>query len=179
MSIKGTSCSCQSFHIFFPVSPFKIGKPSVPFSVQHWNISRCFLKMMRYGRCGHHKQNTSYWEKTGAWLFSSCTVTTTVQELFRPSKNIIVPSVSDSRSSRKWLLLQEQAVLLLTAWGVNMATSSPPCRSSKATDSVGDAANVSCPGAPIVYIFSFVTALCSPSAPQQNGHRNLGCVLQI
>lgn len=42
---------------------------------------------------------TSCWEKTGGLLFSSCTVTTTVQELFRPAKNIIGPSVSDSRST--------------------------------------------------------------------------------
>lgn len=35
--------------------------------------------------------------------------------------------------------------LLLTARGVNIATSSPRCRSNKATDAVGDAANMPCP----------------------------------
>lgn len=42
---------------------------------------------------------TSCWEKTGGLLFSSCTVTTTVQELFRPARDIIIPSVSDSGSA--------------------------------------------------------------------------------
>lgn len=65
--------------------------------------------------CWNMCSGTSCWEKTGGLLFSSCTVTTTVQELFRPARDIITASVSDSGSdhhtnkvrwgNRKYLIL--------------------------------------------------------------------------
>lgn len=100
---------------------------------------------------------TSCWEKTGGLLFSSCTVTTTVQELFRPAKHIIVTSVSDLRSAHHennvccrnkrplFFFTPRSMQFIWKPEGVNIATSSPLCSSNKAADALANGTNMSCP----------------------------------
>lgn len=101
---------------------------------------------------------TSCWEKTGGLLFSSCTVTTTVQELFRPARDSIIPSVSESGSAHhantvcrrngKYLIFtpgsMSHAGHIMCHPEASAATSSGCKSGSKANDAQAHIANMSC-----------------------------------
>lgn len=148
-----------------------------------WDVCGCFKMKLWASVWARVRLNvcTSCWEKTGGLLFSSCTVTTTVQELFRPGESIV--SVSDSRSThqendvgwrnKRCLFFFHNPVPESRCFfwqpgggGVNIATTSPRCRSNKATDAVGDASKMPRPFlAPSGFMFSFLSLLCVPPLP--------------
>lgn len=136
----------------FALSPFQL-------IVYHVLSRPLHLKCLCICVCVHLNMcfRTSCWEKTGGLLFSSCTVTTTVQELFRPARDIIIPSVSDSgsvhhtnkvcrRNRRKYLIFTPRYMSHVDhiICKHQKLAEVRPLDGNKATDSLAHKVNMSC-----------------------------------